>query len=70
MRVAGNYHIDKIASETGTHVLHLNGCAHQPSLENRLQLGYHLDCKSAIITANNTHSSVVGCKYCSIECNQ
>lgn len=64
-----NYHVNKNAQDSGEHEVHENGCGHQPDSGNRLALGYHSDCKSAVKEAKKHYDKVDGCYYCANACH-
>lgn len=66
-----NYCVNKNAQPTGEHEVHnldVN-CKHLPEPINRLNLGWHPNCQSALRKAKESYSNVDGCAYCCPECN-
>lgn len=63
------YYVNKNAQSNGDHEVHEEGCSHMPLLENRIDLGVHLNCYSAVIAAKVYYSQADGCYYCSEECH-
>lgn len=63
------YHVNKNAQPNGDHEVHENGCSHQPNYENRKDLGWHSDCRGAVIEAKKTYSQSNGCYYCCNACH-
>ena len=66
-----NYCVNKNAQPTGEHEVHNldANCNHLPDPVNRLSLGWHADCHSAVRKAKETYSDVDGCAYCCSACN-
>lgn len=71
-----NYCINKNAQQNGDHEVHdvtPGVCHHLPQPENRIDLGWHSNCQSAVTEAKirfSDHSSRInGCYYCSPACN-
>lgn len=64
-----NYHVNKNAQSNGDHEVHVSGCGHAPDVANRLQLGEHSTCQSAVREAKKTYSQSNGCYYCSNACH-
>lgn len=56
---------------SGDHEVHiLDGtCTRLPNPENRVALGDHLNCQSAVEAAKKIYPSSDGCYYCCEECN-
>lgn len=67
------YIVNKNAQRTGEHEIHLRdgGCGHMPLPENRIDLGWHEGCHSAVKSAKNTYPSheFDGCAYCVPVCH-
>lgn len=40
-----------------------------PDRANRLDLGYHADCSSAVRQARQTYSQANGCRWCAMACH-
>lgn len=66
-----NYCVNKNAQPTGEHEVHnLDAfCNHLPDYSNRLDLGWHIDCQSAVRKAKEHYNNVDGCAYCCPTCN-
>lgn len=67
-----NYCVNKNAQPgSGDHEVHdlssTKGCLPDP--ENRLALGYHSSCRSAVAVAKNSYRDANGCYYCVPECH-
>lgn len=54
------------------HEIHLTTCNHLPKISNRVILGWHVDCKSAIREAERRTgcNDFDGCYYCSRNCHR
>lgn len=64
------YHVNRNPQQPGgEHEVHENGCSNQPEPENRVALGYHADCHSAVRKAKEHYTNVDGCYYCSRPCH-
>jgi len=66
------YCVNKNAQPTGEHEVHKldTSCPHLPAPENRIDLGWHSDCQSALRKAKEFYSNVDGCAYCCPTCNK
>lgn len=58
------YYVNRNAQSTGEHEVHTSNCTRLPDLENRLSLGYQVDCKAALKAASEYYYNVDGCYYC------
>lgn len=63
------YIVNKNAQPTGEHEVHISNCEHEPDPQNRVSLGYHSNCRYAILEAERHYSNVDGCFYCCRECH-
>jgi hypothetical protein len=65
------YCVNKNPQSTGEHEVHnvTAGCAYLPDPSNRLALGDHQNCHTAVLKAKQTYSKVDGCYYCSKACH-
>lgn len=64
-----SYYVNKQAQTNGDHEVHTSGCPHPADASNRLQLGDHLNCQSAVRTAKQSYTQVNGCYYCCNSCH-
>ena len=65
-----NYYVNKNAQPNGDHEVHEeNKCSNPPNLENRKDLGWHVDCHSAIREAKKTYKKSNGCEDCCEPCH-
>jgi hypothetical protein len=64
-----NYCVNKNAQSTGEHEVHRQGCYRMPDIENRIPLGNHASCHTALVKAQIFYSNVDGCFYCSNPCH-
>jgi len=53
----------------GDHEVHKENCPWSPNTENRIDLGYHSNCQSAVKEAKKYFNNVNGHKYCAEECH-
>lgn len=51
------------------HEVHAEGCRWMPSVTNRIDLGYHEGCGTAIIAARTYYNNVDGCHTCCSDCH-
>ncbi len=65
------YYVNKNAQSDGYHEVHIddNSCPYPPALENREDLGWHLDCTSAVLEAKRRYTFADGCAYCVPTCH-
>lgn len=56
---SGDYEVHDLAST--------KGCL--PAVDNRIDLGYHSSCSSAVQAAKSYYSKVNGCYYCAYSCH-
>lgn len=64
------YYIDKNAQPTGVHVIHIyDNCPTPADPENRVDLGSHALCLTAIRKAKQYYDEVDGCKNCIPKCH-
>lgn len=68
----GNYIVNSNAQWSGEHEVHnLGKCTNVnlPLPQNRVPLGWHPDCASAVRAARAYYSNVDGCKHCAEACH-
>ena len=65
------YCVNKNAQPTGEHEVHETTCEkpNMPEPKNRVDLGWHVDCHSAVKEAKKKYSNVDGCYYCCNPCH-
>lgn len=63
------YHVNQNAQSGGEHEVHQDGCSNAPRPENRVPLGNHANCHSAVIAARKFYTNVDGCYHCSRDCH-
>lgn len=64
-----SYYVNKNAQSNGDHEVHKSGCSFMPLNENRISLGDHSTCQSAVKEAKKHYTQVNGCYYCSEACH-
>lgn len=64
-----NYYVNSNAQANGDHEVHRDGCDYMPAPENRISLGPHPNCHSAVAAAKKIYRQSNGCYYCSKECH-
>lgn len=63
------YYVNRNAQSNGDHEVHRTGCSRLPDQQNRVSLGDHIACNSAVRKARNYYQQVNGCYYCSRDCH-
>ncbi len=63
------YYVNKKTQSNGDHEVHKESCFYLPSPLNRIDLGEHLTCSSAVVKAKTYHQKSNGCFYCSKDCH-
>lgn len=63
------YFVNRNAQANGDHEVHANTCIYLPLPANRLDLGLHLSCASAVAQAKLTYRQSNGCRTCSYPCH-
>lgn len=63
------YYVNKNAQANGDHEVHTTGCSFMPAIENRIYLGDHTNCWSAVLEAKRHYDQVNGCYYCCNPCH-
>ncbi len=63
------YCVNMNEQDNGDHEVHEEGCAWYPEPKNQLDLGYHINCFSAVEKAKETYPQSNGCKHCSEACH-
>lgn len=64
-----SYYVNKNAQSNGDHEVHQLGCDHAANVSNRIRLGDHPNCQSAVRAAKQHYSQVNGCFYCCNPCH-
>ena len=66
-----DYCVNKNAQSNGDHEVHNldKNCEYLPDPENRLALGNHSSCVTAVSKAKETYPQSNGCFYCAKECH-
>ncbi len=63
------YYVNTNAQQNGDHEVHKEGCKFLPEFSNRIDLGYHPNCQSAVQKAKVSYSRSNGCYYCCNACH-
>lgn len=65
------YCVNTNQQDNGDHEVHNldANCSHLPDPANRLGLGNHSACQSAVVAAREYYAQVNGCYYCSNACH-
>ena len=66
--MAQRYYVNKNAPN-GDHEVHTTGCPKPPLEENRISLGLHDHCRTAVADAKKLYAHVNGCYYCCNPCH-
>ncbi len=65
--------INSNSQSNGDHEVHntTTGCSYMPAPENRVDLGYHPNCQSAVADAKGRwpKNRINGCYYCATTCH-
>lgn len=64
-----NYYVNRNAQSNGDNEVHEDACNQGAALPNRVALGYHASCVSAVAMAKRTYPRANGCAYCSPACH-
>lgn len=65
------YHLNRNTQKTGENEVHRSDCGYIPRFENRISLGEHFDCQSAVDEARRQEPfwTIDGCAYCCPTCH-
>lgn len=63
------YYVNKNAQPNGDHEVHKQGCSFMPAEGNRIDLGEHSSCRTAVMKAKEHYRQSNGCYFCSNECH-
>lgn len=63
------YYVNKKAQSNGDHEVHKESCFYLPSPLNRIDLGEHQNCSTAVTEAKKQYPKSNGCKTCSKPCH-
>ena len=63
------YCVNKNSQANGDHEVHKVGCSFYPNEENRVALGNHDSCRTAVTAAKRYYTQSNGCYYCSNACH-
>lgn len=63
------YYVNKNAQSNGDHEVHKSGCSWMPEPQNRVSLGEHASCSTAVTEAKRHYPKSNGCFYCSRPCH-
>ena len=65
------YCVNRNAQSSGEREVHniSTNCSFLPAPENRVDLGQHSSCESAITAAQAIYDLVDGCAYCAADCH-
>jgi hypothetical protein len=63
------YIMNKNSQLNGDHVVHVFTCNHLPLIQNKLSLGYHDHCSTAITQAKKIDPDADGCAHCLRACH-
>lgn len=63
------YYVNRNAQPNGDHEVHTTGCPVPPEFHNRIDLGYHLTCYTAVQAAKQHYRQSNGCRFCCPACH-
>lgn len=65
------FYVNKNAQSNGDHEVHETGasCNRHADPQNRVDLGYHSNCQSAVTKAKSMGYKANGCYYCAKACH-
>lgn len=63
------YYVNRNTQLNGDHEVHQLGCSWLPLPENRITLGEHAGCYTAVVAARSYYAQVNGCYYCANYCH-
>ncbi len=63
------YYVNKNAQKNGDHEVHKENCSYLPFPFNRIDLGEHKNCLTAVTEAKKHYPKSNGCKTCSEACH-
>lgn len=66
-----NYYVNRNEQSDGYHEVHIDdgSCPYPPQIGNRLPLGYHPNCASAVAAAKTVYPKSDGCYWCIPTCH-
>lgn len=64
-----SYYVNKNQQSNGDHEVHKQGCVYMPDAANRIYLGEHVSCHSAVQQARRHYARSNGCYFCSDACH-
>ncbi|WP_421918863.1 hypothetical protein [Marinifilum sp.] len=62
------YYVNKNQQPNGDHEVHKEGCSWMPF--DKIDLGIHSGCASAVAAAKNYYSTADGCAHCCEACHK
>lgn len=67
----GEYFLNRNQQPNGDYEVHLHGCNWMPAPENRIRLGFHVNCHSAVAAAKIQYpaAQINGCYFCAGPCH-
>ncbi len=64
------YYVNMNSQINGDHKVHMeDNCPNAVDHFNKKDLGYHIDCHTAVAEAKNYYIQVNGCYYCCNQCH-
>lgn len=64
------YYLNATVGENGEHEVHKSDCSWLSLIKNKVNLGLHRTCESAITKAKSLgYSTADGCEHCSPDCH-
>jgi len=65
-----SYIVNRNSQPNGDHEVHKLSCTRLPDPANRMPLGEHASCSTAVAKAKKTYPTADGCAYCSPACHK
>ena len=62
------YYLNNHPQVDGTHEVHSEDCFYLQFVYSKRDLGYHINCQSAVDSARKIYPTADGCRICSEEC--
>lgn len=63
------YYVNSKPQTNGDHEVHVETCSRLPDYQNRVDLGFHQNCSTAVLAAKNHYAKSNGCYYCCNACH-
>lgn len=64
-----SYYVNRNSQSNGDHEVHVFGCSVMPQPENRIYVGEHYTCVTAVVAAKQLYYQSNGCYWCCNPCH-